>query len=405
MDPVFLEIVEAVRKIKREDLDQTLNDAEIAALQCAWDSIGYKEYVENKEFFTSQYNCYLNPKRSKTVTTITSCGSRLFSALSAHFDTTLNRNNFKRKIVDLLDFDKTLDSQNLEGPIVTLDNALEAPKTDFLLTQDIQQVFELIQSNKPIVSIFGASGMGKTTLLEYISENVEFKVLYTDLSYINSFTQWAYELLAQARIKFNGEDETLTSELFDLLNSENVLILIDSITYLNQDLKGFIEAFAHRSFKSQSKIVLCSQKKNIVKLSPGVHHQYQLQGLSNDKEIKSYFKTLNLQNPKYWPKIAAFYGGNFREIDYCAQFILTFFQGDVGAYWDDGTRVISPATVDEFTKVEFTQLDIKIFSMFSGEGEHVISQTMRKALMSDTKSRSSEWFARMNYFGGAGLLN
>ena len=406
----FPEIVDIVKKIKSDHTGKRLFDSEVAALQCAWDGISYGEYVANQDTFTQKYSeCYQDPKRSKTTGTIASCASRLFKVVSEHLSIEIDRTNFRRVIQD---WAKTQDISEFTQTEIQnkaqYDDDFTGVKSGerIIVTQDIENIIDYIESDRTIISIYGAPGSGKTTLLDYISRlyspNHDYEFIYTDLRYLDSFAQWAFEVLAQAHVELEAEEDILMSKLFELFDSINVLVAIDSIVYLDSKLKAFIETFSLRKFSSDSCIIISGNKKTALNISDSLIQEYQLKGLSTTRDIKEYFSFLGLKNSEYWQKMSDFYGGNFREIKYAGQFINDFFGGDVKQYWDSGSRVLSPAIVQEFKSVEFTQLDIDIFSMFSGDGDHVVSTSIAQALRQN--SRTSEIWARINFLCDLGYL-
>ena len=330
MDLDFPEVIDLIREIKISETGKPLIDSEIAFLQCAWEGISYGKFIRQQDEITRKYaQCYDNRLRSKTEKTLASCGSKFLTFLSEYFSIDIDRVGFRGIIEDLVEKDRIKVPARIEVKSSPDTLNLRFRSTEFInINQDIETVIQFIHSKLPVASLYGAPGIGKTTLLNYVREycgsNTELRAIYIDLRYIESFKQLAFEILTQAKIATDLEEDTLISEIFDYLESNNVLILLDSIVQIPQELAAFIETFALRNSDFSSKIIISGIKKISLSLPVSKIQYYQLTGLKSINDINAYFDYLGLKNEKHWNEMAVFYQGNYREIKYAAEFILTF---------------------------------------------------------------------------------
>lgn len=427
MDLDFPVIVRLARYVVQNELglDRNVTDSEIAALQCAWDSIDYQEFEKDSIKFTHKYSdCYRFPDKSKTIQTLISNSSKVLKLFSSVYfsdpEERLTRHNFRRKITEL--FEKNIiDISNFtdvteetdKHEIYVIDeeeNYIEGVterriddtfNIDFTGREDDKNKILNILDKHYITFIHGSSGVGKTTLIRNMMDDLKnsYSVYYTDLRYIKDFTQWGYNIVSQSKINDHISEDTLSGKLVELLNSSHSLVIIDSITWLNNEIRAFIEAYSVQNAAS-SRFMLASQK--IIQFNVDDHDisYYHLQGLKNKEDIYDYFFALGLKSTEKWVEMNDLYEGNFREIIYVSKFIKDYFDGDVSLYWGSESRILSPEIIENF-KMIFTPLDRNIFAMFSGEN-NVISTNIIKALRSD--SRTAEIFARINHLSDFGFL-
>ena len=420
MDLDFPVIVRLARYVVQNELglDRNVTDSEIAALQCAWNSIDYKEFEKDSIKFTHKYsNCYRFPDKSKTIQTLISNSSKVLKLFSSVYfnapEEKLTRHNFRRKITELFekgileisDFTDSIDKpdENKTDVLNDKNNHIEVfdekhiddtLNIDFTGRENDKNRILNILDKHYITFIHGSSGIGKTTLIRNMMDDFKnnYSVFYTDLRYIKDFTQWGYNIISQSKINHHISEDILAGKLVELLNVSHTLVIIDSINWLNNEIKAFIESYSVQSFSS-SHFMLASQKRIQFNVDDNDISYYHLQGLKNKKDIYDFFFSLGLKNTEKWIEMNNFYEGNFREIIYISKFIKDYFDGDVSLYWATESKILSPEIVENFNMI-FTPLDKSIFAMFSGEN-NVISTNIIKALRSD--SRTAEIFARINH--------
>lgn len=427
MDLDFPVIVRLARYVVQDELglDRNVTDSEIAALQCAWDSIDYREFEKDSIKFTNMYSdCYRFPDKSKTVQTLVSNSSKILKLFSSVYfsdpEERLTRHTFRRKItelfekniIDISDFTDATEETDKQKTYVVDKEGRHTEKRndrridetfniDFVGREDDKNIILNILDKHYITFIHGSSGVGKTTLIRNMMDDLKniYSVYYTDLRYIKDFTQWGYNIVSQSKINNQISEDALSGKLVELLNSSHSLVIIDSINWLNNEIRAFLEAYSVQNVAS-SRFILVSQKIIQVNVDDSDISYYHLQGLKNKEDIYNFFFMLGLKNTEKWIEMNDFYEGNFREIIYVSKFIKDYFDGDVSMYLATDSKILSPEIVANYNMI-FTPIDRNIFSMFSGEN-NVISTNIIKALRSD--SRTAEIFARINHLSDFGFL-
>jgi len=343
-DTIYSKTGKHLNNLQSDILEETLRGHKYAKIaekhDCTTDHVGK---------VASELWGYLSDKLGEKINKF-NVRSRLetavFSIISSDFSHSYNHLNYCGSVPNNPDI-TTQNKQNIETPCIDLD---DAPSINLFYGRN-QQINNLqkwiCQQQAQLITIFGYSGIGKTSLalqlIETIKEKFDF-VIWRNLKYFPNTEELQQELIDIFTTIENKEKCTKSQErvLVKYLKKYRCLIILDDLQslFISGELSGKyqIESQGYQSFfkkiaqvNHQSCILLLSQQKpreieQLESIDPAVL-SLELTGL--DLSATGIFKFQGLQEESQWSKLIELYQGHPQWLNLIATRIQKLANGKI----------------------------------------------------------------------------
>lgn len=256
----FSQAVQTVNSISNQVKNRNLSDAEMVALQAAWEKISYTQAIEATN---SSYN---------EIYVRSDAGRKLWQMLSDHFGTKITKSNFRDYIAETFtpSSKQTISSEILGG---------HPPSTKAFIGRK-HDIKKLKQNSKTsqCICITGISGIGKSALAakvidQFAKQSKLFhQFLWLSVYYQPSLSNLLKKLIGHLGIDRNIESiprQDLTDVIIEFFQQNQALIVLDEADSIiglesNPDLREEYQIFFRRIIEEQHKSCIWLTAKNVV---------------------------------------------------------------------------------------------------------------------------------------------
>ena len=265
------EALEFINRRLWENSQPVLNAAEEAIVIGIWQGNGYKQ-IAAQNYFDDQYTREL--------------GAKLCKRLEVHFNSKINKRNFKNQIEYLYCIEVqaqplepkgsastkllqqtsiTVDSENPTiNPFTPQQGRIDNPQDFFNREREIRQIFEVINSGSS-VALIGAEGVGKSSLLSQICQLADTHLhsprqpVFLDLNLVEDEDDFYGALCDEI-----GIPESKGARLSRHLKSRQVLLVLDNVGKMtwdgfNRGVRDYLRGLAEGS-QAPLKLVLAANE-------------------------------------------------------------------------------------------------------------------------------------------------
>lgn len=375
------EVLQLVDQLIFEETRKHLDDIQRVILEGTWQKYTYNEIAQKHNFSKNHvgdagYQLWQllskqlgeDIKKSNFRSTIERLNIRSFPVIIQNHNKQNNNHNFNFSSQTL--FNSKDDNQekiiNNQSKLNHHDLSL-APKkiSNFGDRQEEMETLtqRILTQKKPLISVLGLSGIGKTTLVRhFVDLNLEkFEVIiWKNLKLSNSLDTIITDIFTKINTDFILNDQDKLTLFLNLLQQKKCLIIFDNIEELfnKGELAGQYQTKHHEyeklfsiittEIEHQSSLILISQEQCSQMYYDSENFDLlELQGL-NSQEI---FHNFGLKNEESWLKLVQFYEGNPTYLKDISVLIKDVYDGYVSDFLEDQNIVITPKIQENLTKI------------------------------------------------------